>query len=55
MAKCSECDGTGKVECPMDWNDGTCKENKCSYCSGQGWVPCDECGGTGEIEEDDDK
>jgi RecJ-like exonuclease len=62
MAKCSGCDGTGKVDCgdcvggqiecegTCDLCDSSCgHETECSVCRGEGNVDCDDCGGSGEV------
>ncbi len=49
MVECGECNGTGQMDCPMEWG-GDCPE-ECPACDGEQKCTCTICFGTGEIEE----
>ena len=47
---CPECDGSGEAEASNSYSD---YEVECATCQGSGKCVCDECGGVGEITNED--
>ncbi len=45
---CANCDGSGRIECPVCEGEGGDDTKVCYYCDGDGGVECPECDGEGE-------
>lgn len=52
MAKCKECNGKGRIPCPLEYGEDRHPEN-CPSCGGENWVTCPACNGSGKSDEDD--
>lgn len=51
--KCQECNGKGKIACPLEYGDDEHPDN-CPVCGGDSKVrvTCPECDGSGKVDED---
>lgn len=47
MVTCTNCEGTGDVECLACDGEGVAEGVECALCAGTGLVRCAECQGTG--------
>lgn len=46
---CPECEGTGVIDCPLEYGDDDTHPENCPACGGEGRCICPMCEGTGRV------
>ena len=57
MRRCPECNGLRVIPCPVCHGSGKDPRNPewdCTYRCNEGYISCNICGGTGELDDNDD-